>query len=187
MVHGRDDPLVPLTGGIDTRDNIPGAELLVIDGMGHDLPRGAWQTIADGISGFNIQGVMNYTPHIASLAAGFLIPMSVVLVTGVREPWDHNGYFFCSDTGDVCCCCSHRCQIQDQNVALADAHGYRPGSCHADRWRFMEPVANCRGCYAGFCPAAVPDLAGCGFYRETGGKGLADSVEASDLKLPGQL
>src|SRR5262249_38120088 len=38
VVHGADDPLVPVEGGRDTAANIPGAELVVIDGMGHDLP-----------------------------------------------------------------------------------------------------------------------------------------------------
>ncbi len=38
VVHGRDDVLVPLAGGEDTARSIPGAELVVIDGMGHNLP-----------------------------------------------------------------------------------------------------------------------------------------------------
>jgi pimeloyl-ACP methyl ester carboxylesterase len=37
VIHGRDDPMVPLPGGQDTADHIPGAKLLVVDGMGHDL------------------------------------------------------------------------------------------------------------------------------------------------------
>ena len=37
VIHGRDDPLVPLPGGHDTADHIPGAKLRVVDGMGHDL------------------------------------------------------------------------------------------------------------------------------------------------------
>jgi pimeloyl-ACP methyl ester carboxylesterase len=50
IIHGTDDPLVPLTDGIDTHENIPGSELLVIDGMGHDLPQGVWSQIIAGIS-----------------------------------------------------------------------------------------------------------------------------------------
>ncbi|MEJ2132965.1 MAG: alpha/beta hydrolase, partial [Gammaproteobacteria bacterium] len=50
VIHGRDDPLVPLAGGIDTHEALPDAELLVIGGMGHDLPRGAWPEIVDAIS-----------------------------------------------------------------------------------------------------------------------------------------
>lgn len=40
VIHGRDDPLVPLAGGQDTARRIAGARLEVIDGMGHDLPPG---------------------------------------------------------------------------------------------------------------------------------------------------
>ena len=38
VIHGDADPLVPLECGIDTANSIPGAELLIIKGMGHDLP-----------------------------------------------------------------------------------------------------------------------------------------------------
>jgi pimeloyl-ACP methyl ester carboxylesterase len=38
VIHGDADPLVPVEGGIDTAETIPGAELLIIEGMGHDLP-----------------------------------------------------------------------------------------------------------------------------------------------------
>ena len=38
VIHGRDDPLVPVEGGIDTAKHIKGAKLEIIDGMGHDLP-----------------------------------------------------------------------------------------------------------------------------------------------------
>ena len=47
MIHGAADPLVPLAGGRDTAEAIPGAELLVIDGMGHDLPPSAWPRIVE--------------------------------------------------------------------------------------------------------------------------------------------
>jgi pimeloyl-ACP methyl ester carboxylesterase len=50
VIHGRDDPLVPLAAGQDTADSIPEAELLVIAGMGHDLPRPVWPRIIDAIS-----------------------------------------------------------------------------------------------------------------------------------------
>jgi hypothetical protein len=46
-----DDPLVPVEGGRDTAKSIPGAELLEIEGMGHDLPPGLWTRIADAIAG----------------------------------------------------------------------------------------------------------------------------------------
>lgn len=49
VIHGADDPLVPLTGGEDTAANIPDAELLVIPGMGHDLPPVLYDVLIDGI------------------------------------------------------------------------------------------------------------------------------------------
>ena len=50
ILHGADDPLVPVAGGRDTAANIPGAELRVIDGMGHDLPPALYATFVDAIS-----------------------------------------------------------------------------------------------------------------------------------------
>ena len=41
VLHGRADPLVPFSHGEDTARRIPGARLVAIDGMGHDLPPGA--------------------------------------------------------------------------------------------------------------------------------------------------
>lgn len=38
VVHGSDDPLVTLPGGRATAAAVPGADLWIIDGMGHDLP-----------------------------------------------------------------------------------------------------------------------------------------------------
>ncbi len=38
VIHGADDPLVPLAAGEDTAANIPGSTLEIIDGMGHDFP-----------------------------------------------------------------------------------------------------------------------------------------------------
>jgi len=49
VVHGAADPLVPLAAGRDTADNIPGAELLVIPGMGHDLPPPLFDIFTDAI------------------------------------------------------------------------------------------------------------------------------------------
>ena len=51
VIHGADDPLVPVEGGRDTARAIPGAELLEIAGMGHDLPPGLWTRLADAIAG----------------------------------------------------------------------------------------------------------------------------------------
>lgn len=50
VIHGKDDLLVPVEGGIDTHEALAGSELLVIDGMGHDLPRPLWPRIVDAIT-----------------------------------------------------------------------------------------------------------------------------------------
>jgi pimeloyl-ACP methyl ester carboxylesterase len=39
VIHGKEDPLVPVSGGIDTARHVPGAKLELIEGMGHDLPQ----------------------------------------------------------------------------------------------------------------------------------------------------
>jgi pimeloyl-ACP methyl ester carboxylesterase len=50
IIHGDDDPLVPLEAGKDAAEAVPGAELKIIEGMGHDLPHGeAWTLIAKDI------------------------------------------------------------------------------------------------------------------------------------------
>ena len=49
MIHGTADLLVRPSGGKATAKAIRGAELMLIDGMGHDLPRGVWPRIIDGI------------------------------------------------------------------------------------------------------------------------------------------
>jgi pimeloyl-ACP methyl ester carboxylesterase len=49
VIHGLEDPLVPVEGGIDTHDAIAGSELLLINGLGHNLPRGVWPTVLDAI------------------------------------------------------------------------------------------------------------------------------------------
>jgi pimeloyl-ACP methyl ester carboxylesterase len=49
VLHGVDDPLVPIEAGRDTAANIKGAEMIEIPGMGHDLPPGLYQIFADVI------------------------------------------------------------------------------------------------------------------------------------------
>jgi pimeloyl-ACP methyl ester carboxylesterase len=49
VLHGADDPLVPVAGGRDTAENIPGAELRIIPGMGHDLPPALYSIFVDAI------------------------------------------------------------------------------------------------------------------------------------------
>lgn len=51
VVHGAEDPLISVSGGRATAAAIPGAELLVVPGMGHDLPPAAWPRLIDAIDG----------------------------------------------------------------------------------------------------------------------------------------
>jgi pimeloyl-ACP methyl ester carboxylesterase len=52
VIHGADDPLVALSGGQDTARHIPGAELVVIRGMGHNIPAALGGEIARHIISF---------------------------------------------------------------------------------------------------------------------------------------
>lgn len=49
VIHGDADPLIPIAGGFDTAEAIPAAKMLVIEGMGHELPEGAWPRVMDAI------------------------------------------------------------------------------------------------------------------------------------------
>jgi pimeloyl-ACP methyl ester carboxylesterase len=50
VLHGADDPLVQPIGGIETANAIPGAELRIIPGMGHDLTPGLYDIFVDAIT-----------------------------------------------------------------------------------------------------------------------------------------
>jgi len=50
VVHGTDDRLFPPACGADIAANVAGAELLLIDGMGHDLPPGLYRQVSDAIA-----------------------------------------------------------------------------------------------------------------------------------------
>src|SRR3954449_3740910 len=49
VIHGDQDKMVGKSGGRATARAIPGAKLMMIKGMGHDLPRAAWPQIIDAI------------------------------------------------------------------------------------------------------------------------------------------
>jgi pimeloyl-ACP methyl ester carboxylesterase len=49
VIHGKDDKLISQSGGKATARAIPGARLLLLDDMGHDLPRPLWPKIVDAI------------------------------------------------------------------------------------------------------------------------------------------
>jgi pimeloyl-ACP methyl ester carboxylesterase len=50
VIHGTHDTMVDASGGRATAAAIPGAELVLIEGMGHNLPPGVWDRIADQIA-----------------------------------------------------------------------------------------------------------------------------------------
>jgi pimeloyl-ACP methyl ester carboxylesterase len=50
VIHGTADRLVRPSGGRATARAIPGARLVLIEGMGHDLPPGAWPRILDAVA-----------------------------------------------------------------------------------------------------------------------------------------
>jgi pimeloyl-ACP methyl ester carboxylesterase len=50
VVHGDADPLVGLSGGQATAKAIPGAELLVIPGLGHSLPEEVWPQVTQAMA-----------------------------------------------------------------------------------------------------------------------------------------
>ena len=50
VIHGSEDPVLPLPNGQALRDGIEGADLLVLDGVGHELPERAWQPIAYAVA-----------------------------------------------------------------------------------------------------------------------------------------
>jgi pimeloyl-ACP methyl ester carboxylesterase len=56
VIHGADDPLCDVSGGRATAEAIPGAELVVIPGMGHDLPRALWPELATKIAAIVARG-----------------------------------------------------------------------------------------------------------------------------------
>ena len=49
VVHGTDDPILPYPHGQALAADIPGARLLTLDGVGHELPREVWDTVIDAI------------------------------------------------------------------------------------------------------------------------------------------
>jgi pimeloyl-ACP methyl ester carboxylesterase len=51
VIHGTVDTLVQPSGGERTAEVIPDAKLMVVEGMGHDLPRPLWPQIIDAVAG----------------------------------------------------------------------------------------------------------------------------------------
>jgi len=57
VIHGDADPLVTPSGGARTAEVIPGAELIVLEGMGHDLPPVYWPQIVEAITALAARSV----------------------------------------------------------------------------------------------------------------------------------
>jgi pimeloyl-ACP methyl ester carboxylesterase len=49
VIHGTEDPLFPREHGVALADEIPGAELLTVEGMGHELPSAVWDRVVPAI------------------------------------------------------------------------------------------------------------------------------------------
>jgi pimeloyl-ACP methyl ester carboxylesterase len=49
VIHGEDDPLVPVDNGRQTAAALPGARELIIPSMGHNLPERAWPDVLDAL------------------------------------------------------------------------------------------------------------------------------------------
>ena len=49
VVHGKDDPLVPVENGRRVAAAVPGARLLEFEGMGHNMPERFWPQVVDAI------------------------------------------------------------------------------------------------------------------------------------------
>ncbi|MBO1358945.1 alpha/beta hydrolase [Acetobacter sacchari] len=49
VIHGKDDPLIPPACGEDTAASVPRSELMMVEGMGHELPPQLYGLVAEGI------------------------------------------------------------------------------------------------------------------------------------------
>jgi pimeloyl-ACP methyl ester carboxylesterase len=63
VLHGAQDPLIGVSGGWATADAVPDAELVVFDGMGHDLPRALWPEITARIGDLVQRAEAGATAH----------------------------------------------------------------------------------------------------------------------------
>jgi pimeloyl-ACP methyl ester carboxylesterase len=50
VVHGEEDQVIGVSGGEATAAAIPGARLLRVPGLGHELPPGFWPALADALA-----------------------------------------------------------------------------------------------------------------------------------------
>lgn len=59
VIHGDADPLVDVSGGERTAEVIQGSELVILEGMGHDLPTYFWTRIIEGITNLAVRSAAN--------------------------------------------------------------------------------------------------------------------------------
>ena len=63
VVHGSEDQVIGVSGGEATAAAIPGARLLVVPGLGHELPPGFWPDLADALVENANRGAMHEPPE----------------------------------------------------------------------------------------------------------------------------
>jgi pimeloyl-ACP methyl ester carboxylesterase len=51
VIHGDADPLVPVEAGRDTAAAVPGAKLMIIEGLGHQMPPAVWPQLIEAVAG----------------------------------------------------------------------------------------------------------------------------------------
>lgn len=62
VIHGAQDPLMPVSAGRATARAIPGAKLLILPEMGHDFPKPYWNDILDAIAS-HVRGSQRRAEH----------------------------------------------------------------------------------------------------------------------------
>jgi pimeloyl-ACP methyl ester carboxylesterase len=71
VIQGTDDPVVPVEAGRDLTEAISGARLMLIEGMGHDLPHGgAWPRIVEAIAAHTLKAIPMDHPGVLNRAQG---------------------------------------------------------------------------------------------------------------------
>ena len=49
VIHGTDDPILPYDHGEALVEMIPGATMLTLEGVGHEIPEGTWDVVVPAI------------------------------------------------------------------------------------------------------------------------------------------
>lgn len=64
VMHGTVDPLIPVKAGIATAAAIPGSQLELLEGVGHDIPRGIWPRVLAALDRNAKRASPDYTPQL---------------------------------------------------------------------------------------------------------------------------